>query len=99
MSMKFNNYVADRSERDPEFAQQWELQRPIRELQKTIIRARLAAGLSQRELAGRLGVSQPAVARLEAGDHVPRIETLQRLSDVLGVTFNVTIEPRTKLRA
>lgn len=92
--MNLNVYLTERSGRDPEFAREWEAQRPIRELQKTIIQARLAAGLSQRGLAKRLGVSQPAIARIEGGDHVPRIETLQRLADVLGVEFSITITPR-----
>jgi len=36
------------------------------------------AGLSQRELAARMGTSQAAVARLEAGDVDAKITMLQR---------------------
>lgn len=41
--------------------------------------ARLRSGLTQKELATRAGISQPALARIEAGRVVPRIETIQRL--------------------
>lgn len=41
--------------------------------------ARRRAGLSQRELARRAGVPQSAVARIENGTVVPRVDTLDRL--------------------
>lgn len=41
-------------------------------------RARLDAGLTQAELAERMGTTQSAVARLEANDSNPSIETLDR---------------------
>ena len=40
--------------------------------------ARVEARLSQSELAERLGVSQPAVARLESPEANPRLATLER---------------------
>jgi DNA-binding XRE family transcriptional regulator len=45
---------------------------------------RQEAGLSQRELAGRLGTTQSAVARLEAGLVEPRLATMERLALALG---------------
>lgn len=41
--------------------------------------ARLRAGLTQQELGARAGISQPALARIEAGRITPRIDTMQRL--------------------
>jgi transcriptional regulator with XRE-family HTH domain len=41
--------------------------------------ARLEAGLSQRELAERAGVSQSEIARIESGKREPSIPTLQRI--------------------
>lgn len=52
--------------------------------------ARLQANLSQRELARRAATSQPALARLEAGDADPRFGTLLRLVEAAG--FNLRIE-------
>lgn len=45
--------------------------------------ARKNAGLSQKELARRLAVSQPTVANWESGAHDPRRTMLERLSDAL----------------
>ena len=47
------------------------------------------AGLSQTELAQRMGSTQPAIARLEAGGVSPNIETLQRVADALHVELTV----------
>lgn len=41
--------------------------------------ARAGAGLTQRELANRAGVPQPAIARIESGGVSPRVDTLDRL--------------------
>jgi ribosome-binding protein aMBF1 (putative translation factor) len=47
--------------------------------------ARLAADLSQTELAKRVGTSQSAIARLESGGAQPTIATLRRIATALGV--------------
>jgi transcriptional regulator with XRE-family HTH domain len=47
--------------------------------------ARRSAGLSQRELALRSGVPQPAIARIESGRSAPRVDTLERLLRACGV--------------
>jgi transcriptional regulator with XRE-family HTH domain len=56
---------------------------------------RLAAGLSQRDLARRAGTSQPAVARYEGGVATPSWETLQRLATACGrwLELNVGVMP------
>lgn len=47
---------------------------------------RLAAGLSQKELAGRLFVSQQAVARWETDKATPNPETVVKIAAIFGVT-------------
>ena len=51
--------------------------------------ARRCAGISQRELAERSGVPQPAVARIETGRSVPRANTLDRLLRACGVRLEL----------
>lgn len=46
---------------------------------------RLASGLSADEIAGRIGISRTALYRFEKGE-VAKIETLEKLSDLLGVS-------------
>jgi ribosome-binding protein aMBF1 (putative translation factor) len=45
---------------------------------------RQAAGLSQTEVAARMGTSQSAVARLESGDADTRASTLERYAAAIG---------------
>ena len=45
---------------------------------------RQEAGISQRELADRLGGQQPAIARLEAGGVSPNMRTVERIAEALG---------------
>src|SRR6478609_9100913 len=53
---------------------------------------RLALGLSQTEVAARMGTSQSAVARLESGDADIRLSTLERYAAALGHRLDVRLE-------
>lgn len=48
--------------------------------------ARKKAGLKQKELASRIGVSESRVSQYESGDQRPRIDTIQKIADGLGIT-------------
>jgi transcriptional regulator with XRE-family HTH domain len=50
-------------------------------------------GLTQTALARLLGVKQPAVARLEAGDYEPTVATLARLSRALHINLRLDVAP------
>ena len=50
--------------------------------------AREAAGLSQHDLASRAGVSRQLVGAVEAGRHLPRVDSALALASVLGVTVD-----------
>jgi ribosome-binding protein aMBF1 (putative translation factor) len=53
---------------------------------------REAQGLSQRELADRLGTTAAAIARLEAGSTRPTLITLERVAVALGAKIEVRLE-------
>jgi ribosome-binding protein aMBF1 (putative translation factor) len=53
---------------------------------------RAAHGLSQRQLAARVGMKQSAVARLESGDIEPKMSTLLRLSRALGKPLELQVQ-------
>lgn len=52
---------------------------------------RLAAGLSQTELADKMDMKQPNIARLEKKPGDPSLSTLQKLATVLGVDIGEVI--------
>jgi ribosome-binding protein aMBF1 (putative translation factor) len=58
-----------------------------------VLAYRTERGMSQTALARELGMQQPAVARLEAGDHEPTFSTLERLARGLGIEFHIDITP------
>ena len=53
--------------------------------------AREEAGLSQTELAARVGITQPALSRIEAGRVDLTLGTLQRVADALGVPLTLGV--------
>lgn len=57
-------------------------------LSENIRRLRRAAGLSQEELAGRLGVSRQSVSLWEQGETNPTVENICAMTEVLGVSFD-----------
>jgi transcriptional regulator with XRE-family HTH domain len=59
----------------------------------TLRRARLAAGLSQRELAARAGTSQSVIARIEGGQTDPSVGTLAKLLAASGHELRCSIAP------
>ena len=52
---------------------------------------REAAGMSQRELGERIGISGPAVAMWESGKNRPSLTNLEKLADVLGVSIDAIL--------
>jgi ribosome-binding protein aMBF1 (putative translation factor) len=59
------------------------------QLGEEIRRLRSERGLSQQDLASRMGVAQSVVARLEAGGVEPRLSTLDRVARALDVALEV----------
>jgi len=51
--------------------------------------ARRHARLSQRELADRSGMPQPALARIESGRVTPRLDTMSRLLEACGYAIEI----------
>ena len=59
---------------------------------REMIAARARAGLSQAEVAQRMGTTQSVVARLESGRRPPSLRTVQRYAQALGARAVVRIE-------
>lgn len=78
---------------DTDFREEWERYALARAVALEVTRYRVDHNLSQTALARMLGMQQPAIARLEAGDHNPSVETLVRLSRGLGIDLHIDITP------
>jgi ribosome-binding protein aMBF1 (putative translation factor) len=51
---------------------------------RSIIRKRLAAGLSQKELATKAGITPETLSRIESGKHRPQTATFDKIVEALG---------------
>lgn len=78
--------------RDGEFHAAWEARRLQRELGERVLEGRLALGISQRELARRIGTSQNRIYLIETGEANPTLTTLERLAEVLGAELRVELD-------
>ena len=64
---------------------------PEFDISAELVKARLRVGLSQAELAARMGTSQSAFARLESGQTLPSAKTLLRFAEGTGGKFHVRL--------
>jgi DNA-binding XRE family transcriptional regulator len=82
-------YAVKRRKADPKFAKAYDALDDEFAALAALLKARTAAGLTQAEVASRMGVSQPVVARIEASlgkkDHSPSLNTLRRYADACGL--------------
>ena len=91
--LKTASQIAAAELADPEIRGEHERTALAHAVAMRIIGYRIDHGLSQSELARMLRMHQPAIARLEAGDHEPSLATLSRLARTLGVEFHIDITP------
>jgi ribosome-binding protein aMBF1 (putative translation factor) len=82
-------YAVKRRKTDAKFALAYDALEDEFATLAALLKARTAAGLTQAEVASRMGVSQPVVARIEASlgkkNHSPSLNTLRRYADACGM--------------
>lgn len=78
------DYIAERAKTDPELPDRIDAALRRRELLRALAEERRARGLPRTAVAARMGTSEAAVARLEAGEVDPRLSTVERFADALG---------------
>lgn len=68
-----------------------------------LLRARKLAGMTQADIAERMGVTQASVARLESSagsrKHAPSVATLRRYADAVGCDLHISLAARTRAGA
>ena len=69
---------------DPEFKKEWDVSQLEFDITEMIIAARREQNLSQKELAAKSGIRQSNISRIENGQCIPNITTLQRIAAGLG---------------
>ena len=80
--------------KEPKYRKAYEALEQEFVLASAVIDARNRAGLTQKELARKMGTTQPVVARLESGRVRPSMRTLERLAEATGSRLLISFEPR-----
>jgi transcriptional regulator with XRE-family HTH domain len=95
--MKTHDEMVTEWQEDPAFRNAYEALAEEFALFDALFKARTKAGLTQAEVAERMGTKTPAVARLEAGGgskkHSPSIATLQKYATAVGCRLEIALVP------
>jgi len=78
---------------DPEVVKEYEAHQTEFEIARALIKARLAAKMSQIEVAKRMHTSQSQIARLESGTHFPTIQTIHKYAQAINRKISLEIKP------
>ena len=84
--------LSDEWFKDPEFVREFDTLEEEFALARALIGARAQAGLTQEELAQRMGTTQSVVARLEGGRSRPSTTTLAKFAKATGTKLRVSFE-------
>lgn len=78
----------------PEFREEYEALETEYKLAATLIRLRLAKGLTQAQLAALLNTKQESIARLESGISLPSLSTVRRVAAALDAELEINLRPK-----
>ena len=78
--------------KNPDYVREYEALEEEFALATALIKARSDAGLTQEELAKRMGTTQSAIARLEGGKSRPSTTTLAKVAAATGTKLRVSFE-------
>ena len=78
---------------NPNIRHHYEVLKPKYEIIQALIARRNELSISQRELARLVGMHQPAICRLERGDHNIMIGTLFKVADALDMALGIHNRP------
>ena len=92
--MKKKTYKQLRKEllKDKKIKQFYERLEPEFAVIEMIIRKRIEKGLSQEELAKKIGTKQSAISRLESGTYNPSLSFLQKVVEGLDTKLKISLE-------
>lgn len=78
--------------KDPKIKAEYDKLEPQFAPIEAILEARVKKGITQAQLASKVGTKQSAIARLESGNANPSIDFLQKLAEALGKKLVIRFE-------
>lgn len=97
------DHIEHKRSKSPSYRDAQARLRPFEQLARVVIMRRAELGLSQQDLAERMGTTASVISRIESGQHRTSTETLRRLAEaleghaVLGFEFGTTRRPQQEL--
>ena len=90
--MDYTEYKAKKLADNPNLKKEYDALAPQYEAIHAAIAGRKAAGLTQKELAERMGTAQANISRFENGNANPSLEFLQKMAASMGKTLHISFE-------
>lgn len=87
---KFNN-IKNELLKDKEVQRAYDALKPEFELLSAIIKKRMKKGLTQAELARKIGTRQSAISRLESGAYNPSLSFLQKIANAMDARLKISL--------
>ena len=81
----------EKNMRDPEFAAEWDSLELEYQIQAELIRARTETNMTQAQLAEKSGIRQSNISRIENGNALPKLDTLQALAAAMGKKVKISM--------
>ena len=81
--------VKDQLLKDPKVKTEYDRLGPVYQLVGAMVEARHDAGLTQQEVAARMGTTQSVIARLENAHHLPSLDLVTRYAAAIGKRVDI----------
>lgn len=78
--------------KDPKLKAEYDKLTPEYQLVQAVIQKRIQQGLSQSQLAQKVGTQQSAISRLESGRYNPSLTFLTKIAKALDSTINISFQ-------
>ncbi|HSP81607.1 MAG TPA: helix-turn-helix transcriptional regulator [Myxococcaceae bacterium] len=89
VSGSLDDLIQRRKERSPAFAELYDEELSKLALARKVRQLREQKHMSQEQLAALVNTKQPAIARIESGKVMPRLDLLQRIAAALGMRLEL----------
>ncbi len=83
--------------KDEYFRKEYEALEPEYEIISSLIDARKACNVTQKQLSETTGIAQSDISRIETGSGNPTIKILKRLAEGLGMDLKIEFIPKNRL--
>ncbi len=92
----FEDYLSEKIKTD-EFREAYDDVKPEIEAMVSLVRAREASKMTQKQLAKATGINQADISKIENGTRNPSLKLLKRLADGMNMDLEIKFVPKKKI--